>query len=233
MISTATSALIASAFGWPWVFRLNAAICAGFGLAWITTVHDSPAKDPRISAAEREQIQASFESGADTGQQEPPSFRDVPWADVLRSAPFWAVVINHFAFDWASGTAGGWIPQWLKQDLGFDLKNSGFLATVPQLVTIIVVVVSGPAALKALDEQRLSVTALRKLAQGVGLLVPAALLLLLCIAGGSSRGFAIMLMVLSVAFGGLTYSGHRKSTDRARSACCLPHFDRLLLLVQT
>ena len=67
---------------------------------------------------------------------------------------------------------------------------------------------SGPLALAALERRRISVTTLRKLAQGMGLLAPAALLALLCVLHDVSRFGAVALLTAATAFGALTYSGH-------------------------
>jgi hypothetical protein len=105
-------------------------------------------------------------------------------------------------------TASSWIPTWLTQELNFDLKQAGVLSMLPQLASFIVVVVTGPLALALLERRLLSVTALRKICQGCGLLVPAALLLMLCQLQDVTRTGALALIIASVAFGGLTYSGH-------------------------
>lgn len=210
MISSFTSSfIVTSKLGWQWVFWSNATLCGMFGILWILSVSDSPAVDPRISNAERDHIRLSVyaDAGAPSAEEHP-SFFSLPWRGILTSAPFWAIVINHFAYDWGSQTAASWVPQWLNQALGFDLKHAGVLAMLPQLASFIVVVFSGPIALRILERRIISVTTLRKAAEGVGLLVPAALLLLLCSLPNITRDAALGLVVASVACGGLTYSGH-------------------------
>lgn len=102
MVSAFTSALIAagSRTSWAWVFWSNAILCGTFGIAWICIVSDSPARDPRISAAERDFIRLSIHADAGApSAEEHPSFFSLPWRQILSSLPFWAIVINHFAYD--------------------------------------------------------------------------------------------------------------------------------------
>ena len=207
---------------------------------------------------------------------------------MVSSAAFWAIMVNHFAADWASQTTGSWIPTWLSKVgrphplparklrptayctctacycqsphnpcpsptalpepsllphtaspphrslvwplkiFGFELKKAGLVSALPAFASFLVVVGSGPLsrndggtvmlrnnhspvlwnadrgerreerreerrlcsrltvattgplALQALDKKWLGVTALRKLAQAVGLLLPAGLLAALC-----------------------------------------------------
>lgn len=210
MVSSFTSAfIVTSVLGWHWVFWSNAILCGAFGLLWIANVSDSPAVDPRISGAERDHIRLSVyaDAGAPSAEEHP-SFFSLPWRDILASVPFWAIVVNHFAYDWGSQTAASWVPQWLNQALDFDLKEAGLRAMLPQLASFIVVVLSGPLALRVLERRIVSVTTLRKAFQAMGLLIPGGLLLLLCWLDNITRDAALGLVVASVACGGLTYSGH-------------------------
>jgi ACS family sodium-dependent inorganic phosphate cotransporter len=220
MLATASSALIAATFGWPVVFWTNAILCGCFGVVWLCVVSDDPSRDPHISRAEHDHIRASIASDSDPNKltanaggestdgavDHHSSLKDLPCAQILTSLPFWAIVINHFVADWAGATTSSWVPSWLKEDLGYDLKHAGFLATLPSLAAFVVVVISGPIALAMLERGTVSVTTLRKCCQGGGLLLPAALLLLLCYADG--RAVVITLMVAATAFNSLTYSGH-------------------------
>ena len=209
MVATASSALIASSLGWAAVFWVNSAICGCFGVAWICAVSDTPARDPRISAAERDHIRLTIHADSrTTAEEEHPSFFELPWRSILTSAPFFAILVNHFAYDWGTSTIDSWLPTYLKQELDFDLKHSGLISTIPQIAGFVVVMLSGPLALAALERRWISVTTLRKLAQGVGLLAPAALLALLCVLHDVSRFGAVALLTAATAFGGLTYSGH-------------------------
>ena len=217
MVATASSALIASSLGWAAVFWVNSAICGCFSVAWICAVSDTPARDPRISAAERDHIRLTIHADSrTTAEEEHPSFFELPWRSILTSAPFFAILVNHFAYDWGTSTIDSWLPTYLKQELDFDLKHSGLISTIPQIAGFVVVMLSGPLALAALERRWISVTTLRKLAQGMGLLAPAALLALLCVLHDVSRFGAVALLTAATAFGALTYPGTTSTTSTSR-----------------
>ena len=110
MVATASSALIASSLGWAAVFWVNSAICGCFGVAWICAVSDTPARDPRISAAERDHIRLSIHADSrTTAEEEHPSFFELPWRNILTSAPFFAILVNHFAYVSRHDIAGIWV----------------------------------------------------------------------------------------------------------------------------
>lgn len=88
------------------------------------------------------------------------------------------------------------------------LKDLGFVAMVPNLLMFFVVLTSGWGASWLLANSGISVTRLRKLYQGVGMIGPAVLLLVLAYGPHEDATMIMALLFGSVAVSGLCLSGH-------------------------
>lgn len=130
----------------------------------------------------------------------------LPWRKILRNGPFLALTLNHFCFDWLDYTMSAWVPTWLDKHLHYKLQRSGLLAALSPLAMCVVVVVTGAVVSRVVGRGLITVTAARKLCQGFGLLVPAALL---CTVGYVVEPtVAVACLVGARAVAGLCLSGH-------------------------
>lgn len=101
-----------------------------------------------------------------------------PWRAFAASPAVWAVVVAHFCFNYGYYTLLAWLPSYFEGALGMSLASSSVLALLPYTAMVAMTPVVGPTA-DALVARGLSVTTVRKLAQGVALLGPAACMLAL------------------------------------------------------
>jgi len=116
-------ALVLSAANWRFVFFL----AAGLGLAWTLWWHRDyfpPERHPRLGDAERREIQTVLDRG--TGTQE-----ELPWLQLLRFRQTWGVVIAKFLSDAAWYFYLFWLPKYLYDARGFDIKAVGTYAWIP------------------------------------------------------------------------------------------------------
>lgn len=56
-----------------------------------------------------------------------------PYCKILKNIPFWALLILHYGNMWGLNLLMTNGPMYLKEALGFDIKNSGFLSALPYL----------------------------------------------------------------------------------------------------
>jgi MFS transporter, ACS family, hexuronate transporter len=104
---------------WRWIFFITGAI----GLiwtAWWRQVYFPPQEHPKLSSREREKIQPVMEI--------PSSGRKIHWAQLLRVREARGLVIAKFLSDGAWYFYLFWLPKYLYDARGFDIKAAGRLA---------------------------------------------------------------------------------------------------------
>jgi ACS family sodium-dependent inorganic phosphate cotransporter len=99
-----------------------------------------------------------------------------PLGKFARSPAVWAVVVTHFCFNYGYYTLLAWLPSYFEGALRMDLGASSALSLLPYVAMVAMTPVVGPVA-DALVARGFSVTAVRKLAQGIAFVGPAACML--------------------------------------------------------
>src|SRR4029079_15773041 len=111
---------------WQAAFVLTGAL----GLVWVGLwlwLYQSPAKHPALSAAERDYIRAGQERHLD-GDGTRPSV-----ARIIGQRNFWGIALPRFLADPTWGTLTFWMPLYLSQTRGSDLKQIATCAWSPFL----------------------------------------------------------------------------------------------------
>jgi ACS family hexuronate transporter-like MFS transporter len=112
-------------WNWQAAFVLTGAL----GLVWVVlwlVVYDPPERHPRLSPGERELIAAGQEPGL--------AATDRPrLAELLRRRDLWGIAIPRLLADPTWGTLSFWVPLYLVQTRGFDLKQIALFAWMPFL----------------------------------------------------------------------------------------------------
>jgi MFS family permease len=108
--------------GWRWVFRILALAGFSWAAAWWLRFRNHPQDDPRVTAAELEEI---GEAGAAHGA--------VPWARLFRSRALWLLVVAYGCYGCGSWFYFSWFPTWMVHAAGFSM-NGVALAALPFLV---------------------------------------------------------------------------------------------------
>jgi ACS family hexuronate transporter-like MFS transporter len=150
-------ALVLSAADWRFVFFLT----AGLGLAWTLWWHRDyfpPARHPRLGEAERGEIQSVL--GAADGTQ-----AGLSWLHLLRYRQTWGVVIAKFLSDAAWYFYLFWLPKYLYDARGFDVKAVATFAWIPPAAAGVGCLCGGWLSSRLL-RQRLSLDHSRKIALG-------------------------------------------------------------------
>ncbi|KAK9878766.1 hypothetical protein WA026_023746 [Henosepilachna vigintioctopunctata] len=127
-ITLQVSGLIIAWMGWAAVFYITGVIGLVWSVLWFLIIYDSPADHPRISLAERTEIETAIREG-DGGKGHKPS--KVPWVKFLTSVPVWAIIITHGMSVFGYFTISNQLPSYLKSVLHFDIKKNGFLSSLP------------------------------------------------------------------------------------------------------
>ncbi|XP_066268922.1 sialin-like [Branchiostoma lanceolatum] len=202
VFSLPISGLLCDHFGWPSVFYAFGALGCVWFVLWMLMVHNTPEEHPRISYVEREYIQGELRREGTTGKNS-----SIPWLTFATSAPVWAIVLSHFSNNWGFYTLLTDLPTYMKEILLFDLTQAGFLSAVPYLCIWLVIISGGQLADFLRENKFLSTTAVRKVFNCFGLVLPGVFMVATGYVDCSQQVLAIVFLTLSVAMGGLCMSG--------------------------
>jgi ACS family hexuronate transporter-like MFS transporter len=123
VIAPPAIAAIIQRLNWRWVFLLCGA--AGFLWAlWWAREYFAPAQHPKLSGGEAVEL----------GEVLTPTARhksDAPWASLLAFPQVWGLVLAKFLSDAAWYFYLFWLPKYLYDARGFDIKQVGYFAWIP------------------------------------------------------------------------------------------------------
>jgi ACS family hexuronate transporter-like MFS transporter len=153
---------------WRWIFIAT----GGFGLLWVwwwIQSYFSPQDHPTLSRGEREAFVLSS----------PPSTIGLPkprWTDLLRIRESWGLVSAKFLSDAAWYFYLFWLPKYLYDARGFDVKAVGTYAWIPYAAAGVGCLLGGWFS-SYLVEREFSLGVARKLALGLSAVVMPSILL--------------------------------------------------------
>jgi ACS family hexuronate transporter-like MFS transporter len=116
-------ALVLGALDWRWVFFLTGALGLLWTLWWQAAYYP-PDRHPRLGDPERREIQSVLAAG-------PEADKGLPWLLLLRFRQTWGVVIAKFLSDAAWYFFLFWLPKYLYDARGFDIKAVATFAWIP------------------------------------------------------------------------------------------------------
>lgn len=150
-------ALVLGAWDWRFVFFLTAVL----GLAWTLWWHRDyfpPERHPRLGDVERGEIHSVL--GTDSAAQE-----QVPWLQLLDHRETWGVVMAKFLSDAAWYFYLFWLPKYLYDARGFDVKAVAAFAWIPPAAAGVGCLCGGWLSSRLL-RQKLPLDRARKIALG-------------------------------------------------------------------
>jgi ACS family hexuronate transporter-like MFS transporter len=150
-------AVILSFASWRWIFFFT----GSFGLlwtAWWRFAYYRPAEHPKITQQERDAIGPKDESEA--------AGRGISWLHLLRIRETWGLVSAKFLSDAAWYFYLFWLPKYLYDARGFDIKAVGQLAWIPYAASGVGCLVGGGFS-SYLVRKHFSLGTARKLALGL------------------------------------------------------------------
>ena len=171
-------------FGWHLPFYVFGAVGFVWYVAWFFL-----ARDGRAHAASEVHAQEK---------------RAIPWRRLLSLPAVWAIIVAHFACNWALYLMLAWLPSYFKHTFGVSLASAGLLSAAPWLVSFLMANVAGAWADRMLRAGR-NAGFVRKFMQTVGLVGGAVFLLL--VTQATTPATAVVLMCLSTALSAFCMSG--------------------------
>ncbi|KAI4477723.1 hypothetical protein M0804_012551 [Polistes exclamans] len=205
VISILLSGILAANLGWVWIFYIEGALCLIWCTAWWLIIQDSPEEQTKfITEEEKNYIMESLGHTKNiAGHKEK---LKVPWGQILRSTPFWAILIAHFCSNF------GWymllieLPTYMSQILKFNMSSNAGLSAMPFLCMWIFTMTLSKVLAIMQDKNLITVTFSRKIGTLFSSFVP-----MICLIGvsyvGCNRALAVVLMTIGVTCIGGMYCG--------------------------
>jgi ACS family hexuronate transporter-like MFS transporter len=181
-------------------------ITGGLGLVWVVVwllLYDPPEKHPALSASEFEFINAGQEKHLQHDGTRPSLM------SLLRQRNFWGIALPRFLADPTWGTLTFWMPLYLSQTRGWDLKQIALFAWLPFLAADIGCIFGGAFSLwmqkywriSLINARRASFTLGAVMMLGVGFVgfvqSPYAAIALLSLAGFAHQTLSVTVITMS------------------------------------
>lgn len=148
--------------GWPSVFYLTGLLGVVWCIFWILLASGSPEKHKFISAEEKYHIITSRDAIFSV-------HKPVPWLSILTSRGVWLCAFVKFCASWTFYTLLTELPSYLSNVLHFDIQKDGYMNASIYLGQAFVGILCGCLADRLRKKEVLSVTAIRKTFEGIGL----------------------------------------------------------------
>lgn len=113
--------------GWREAFIVLGAISLVWSVAYLLFFTDTPHQHKTITPAEIEEIGEPVRKPKATGK--------TPWKDMI--GKMWLVTFVDFCYGWSLWVFLTWLPSYLKDDRGFDLKSMALFTTLPLLAGVV------------------------------------------------------------------------------------------------
>ncbi|XP_068082013.1 sialin isoform X2 [Anabrus simplex] len=180
LLCMSLSGLLVDHWGWASVFYVFGVVCVLFIVPWLYFVYDTPEVHPRISSPEKDFIIENRQASSSKQKQRVLS---TPWRRIMTSLPFWAAVGMSSSFLWLTNTLLIQLPSYLANVLHFNIKESGFLSSLPYLFGCIFGPVFGGLSSWLCARQYLTRMNGYRIFNGIACIGPAILLLLIVFLG--------------------------------------------------
>jgi len=120
---------IAVAYGWRESFFLLGGISLVWTVVWIWVFRNTPAEHKWVTPAELEEI------GVKSSEMHSAAKGKTPWIMMIKR--MWLVTFVDFCYGWSLWVFLTWLPSYLKDSRGFDLKQMALFATLPLMAGVI------------------------------------------------------------------------------------------------
>ncbi|KAK6765892.1 hypothetical protein RB195_025672 [Necator americanus] len=196
VISMPLSAVIGQTLGWPFIFYFFGLVGLLWCLIWARRVSDFPATDPHITTEELTLLQRDAVSH---------THYIVPWMEMIKSKPVWAVMVAHFCQNWGFYTMLTNLPRILKELVNYELQKAGFVSGLPYLMMGCTLVWGGQLADYLRKERNIDTLTVRRRFCVAGFAGQALFLALASVT--SSPPFLVAYLSISIGLGGICWAG--------------------------
>ncbi|WP_455283411.1 MFS transporter [Cupriavidus necator] len=120
---------IVAAAGWREAFIVLGAVSLGWTVLYAFVFKDTPDQHSRVSAQELQEI------GYQRGECQQAAKAATPWRRLFRR--MWLVTFVDFCYGWSLWVYLTWLPSYLKEARGFDLKQLALFTALPLMAGVV------------------------------------------------------------------------------------------------
>ena len=120
---------IVALYGWRESFIALGALSLLWTALYVWFFRNTPTEHKWVTQAELKEI------GVDTARMKSTSKGKTPWAEMIRK--MWLVTFVDFCYGWSLWVFLTWLPSYLKDARGFDLKHLAIFASLPLLAGVV------------------------------------------------------------------------------------------------
>ncbi|XP_021500557.1 sodium-dependent phosphate transport protein 4 isoform X3 [Meriones unguiculatus] len=164
--------VISNSLGWPFVFYIFGGIGVVCWILWLILVYDDPVSHPWIGDPEKEYILSSLDHQFSSEEQ------PLPVKGMLRSLPLWSMSLCALTHQWLVNTFVIYTPTYISSVFQVNIRDNGFLSSLPFLVAWTIGMLGGQLA-DFLLSKNFSVVTVRKIVTTLGTIPPATLIVAL------------------------------------------------------
>lgn len=159
IVSAPLIAILFGVLGWKLTFVVLGSLGLLWLIPWLLLNRGTPKTHPFISEEERNYILGAHEAEKEGASEE--TERGLSWKELLGYRQSWAIMLARFTIDPVWWLFVIWLPLYLNETFGFNVKEIGFFAWVPYVGAALGSIFGGWLAHRLLG-QGLSVDKTRK-----------------------------------------------------------------------
>lgn len=187
--------------GWPSIFYVFGAIGIVWFVLWMILVSKSPEDHRFIKDKERDYIIEQTKEGLSVKKQ--PILTVTK--NILTSKAFYALLICHACSNFGTYLFLTQLPTYMKEILKFDIKSNGGLSALPYICFWFLTIISSVVGDKLISTNTLSKTAVRKLFNIIGNILPASAVIGLAFVTCAHPYVGVALLTFGLATTGCAY----------------------------
>ncbi|KAE9415051.1 hypothetical protein Angca_009018, partial [Angiostrongylus cantonensis] len=201
MVALPVSAATVSYFSWSAPFYVYGVSGLLWAMSWWYVSSSSPCDHRYITDEERTYITEKVGTVASGNM----TLTTIPWKSILFSLPVWAITISNFCRSWTFFLLLSNQLTYMRDVLHLDIRHSGMISALPQLMMAIVVLISGQVADWLRSTGKMSTGAVRKLFNTLGFSGEAFFMAMLAFV--KEPGIAVACLVSAATFSGMNIVG--------------------------
>lgn len=131
----------------------------------------------------------------------------VPWRRLVSQRMVWVMMFAHFANNWGHFCLLSWLPSYFSEELHVDLAHAALVALIPPLASVVISTFLAAPLADEMISRGVPVTRVRKMAQAVAFLSPAAAMAVVSVWTGLSPLAVTVLLCGGLGFSSFAFAG--------------------------
>ncbi|XP_042874630.1 sialin-like [Penaeus japonicus] len=203
--------VIIAALGWAAAFYVTGALSLAWCALWFPFMYNSPRQHPRISSEELKYIEDALHvPGNNTSRA-----TKLPLRSIFTSMPVWAIIAASIGNNFGLSVFLAQLPTYMKNILGFSIKQNGFLSALPFLLRYLGAILWSSLGDWLTSRGYLSIRTSRRLFSVIALWGPAIMILGVSFAGCNWQATVALICISFFCNGAVTASIIVNHTDIA------------------